>query len=64
MPRKAVFTRCNNCYTVWVKDAPLIEENGEVFHGCPNCHTDEYLMDIMKEDIKRDPTILQQKKEV
>ena len=35
--------RCNNCDL-------LFEDDTGRFLGCPNCHTDAYLMDIQEED--------------
>lgn len=31
------------------QDMILIEDKDEKFWGCPNCRTDEYLMDLPKE---------------
>ena len=50
--------RCNNCY--WegeeedLKDFVDLESKKEVlyFKGCPNCKTDEYLMDLVEEKKK------------
>ena len=40
--------RCNNCMKEFDNDeaTPMITVGGETFHGCPDCKTDEYLMDI------------------
>lgn len=39
--------RCNNCMRVFRDDElELFRDGDEWFKGCPNCKTDEYLMDI------------------
>ena len=41
--------RCNNCMQLWIDDddVPLIREsNGGMYHGCPTCNTDGFLMDL------------------
>ena len=41
--------RCNMCEREFDSDedlALLLDENGEWFRGCPDCKTDEYLMDL------------------
>jgi len=41
--------RCNNCYWQgYEEDLPVFldEKNKEHFHGCPNCRTDEYIMNL------------------
>lgn len=39
--------RCNKCTMIFEDEEELIvvEEDGEFFKACPNCLTDEYLMD-------------------
>ena len=46
--------QCNNCMRYFESDDELehFEEDGEIFLGCPECRTDAYLMDFIKEEIK------------
>lgn len=40
--------RCNWCMRVFEDedDLAIIEADGEHFHGCPDCNTDEYLIEV------------------
>lgn len=44
--------RCNNCYTEFKDEedlktfTDLSKKEVEYFKGCPECKTDEYLMDM------------------
>ena len=45
--------RCNNCMRVFdeEEDLEMIDEGeGYFFLGCPECKTDEYLMDLEVND--------------
>ena len=46
--------QCNNCMRYFESDDELekFEEDGEIFLGCPECKTDEYLMEYVKEKLK------------
>ena len=39
--------KCNSCQFIGFEDnLEILKDNTEYFKGCPNCKTDEYLMDI------------------
>ena len=42
--------RCNFCMTLFDDESELqlIRDGDEWFKACPNCHTDEYLMDLQE----------------
>lgn len=44
--------RCNNCMRMFEDDddLKLFCDNGEYYKGCPDCGTDEYLMDMEVEE--------------
>jgi len=44
----AVTMRCNNCYRLFEDEEDLerMEDEDGAFLGCPDCKTDEYLMDL------------------
>ena len=46
--------QCNNCMRYFESDDELeyFEEDGERFLGCPECKTDDYLMQYVKEENK------------
>lgn len=64
---KTQLCRCNNCYTVMFDENPSdqpalvapsatvnmkkFEEDGSSYWGCPECGTDETLMDITSEQM-------------
>jgi Zn finger protein HypA/HybF involved in hydrogenase expression len=49
--KKEYGTRCNNCMKYFESDEELqiIYKEGEYVSCCPNCKTDEYLMDLDKD---------------
>lgn len=52
MDKKTV--RCNNCMTVFsekelIQISEITDNEEEIFTGCPNCKTDEWLMNLDNE---------------
>lgn len=48
-------TRCNNCMRVFADESELILllSGGEWYNGCPDCLTDQFLMDLDAEETER-----------
>ena len=51
--------RCNFCMARFadVSELQLFRDGDEWFKGCPNCCTDEYLMDLPEVEDDRDQTL-------
>lgn len=75
---KDYLCRCNNCYAILLDENPQTYANkfsvpdcalemelchdGIVFWGCPNCHTDDYLIDIETEEMLEETLMVLKKK--